>query len=366
MKIQIITVGGQKGPVFSGINRETPDFIYLLHSSETKVDAEDIVAKTGLNHEYIEIDPFDINKIEPKLSKIFKKHLNDEIICNITAGTKPLAITLYSVALGFGNTKVWYIDQNDCIFDLKSKIQLIREDNETSTLDYLDKLGKMPKSSMLYTDFEEKDFEAIAILRSLFLKSPGEFLDLSNSSEKYTHLQEWKTEKGSILKYIKQENCYSFKFHKHLKEYSLSSKNISNLVKKNGWFELEIASLISKWNKVNELIMSVIFPYSSGSDKNEIDIIVRCKNKLFFIECKIQVNDIKDIDKFNSAVSFYGGLSAKKMLITDQKLKPRVKEKCDDYNILTFDLTSNYDLFGGAEKFLYHLLNSELPINNKK
>lgn len=366
MKVQFISVGGQLGPVLSGLQIDNPDYVYLLHSKETKDDALKIAKKNSIKSELIEIDFFDFNKIEPALNKLFEKHINDLITCNITAGTKPVAILLYSIALKYGNSKVIYLDQNDKCFELKSKSEVISTKNEISILNYLDFLGNKPKSLNKIEEFNDEDFRSVDELRKLFIKYHIEFLELSNLAERDNPSLSWKTKRGSELNFIKNENLYSFNFFKNSRIYNFQSKNANILVKKNGWFELDIARILSKWKRVDELILNVIFKYKTGNDKNEIDIILRHKNKLLFIEAKLQVNDIKDIEKFNSAVSNFGGLGAKKILITENKIKPNVKEKCDDYHILTFNINDDYTLFGGVENALFSLLESELFVNNKK
>jgi len=82
--------------------------------------------------------------------------------------------------------------------------------------------------------------------------------------------------------------------------------------------------------------MNVIFPYDNKNPKNEIDIILLIDNKLLFIECKTQVFDRTDIDKFASAVKKYGGLGSKAIFITQQDMGDQAREKCETNSIAHF------------------------------
>jgi len=329
-----------------------------------------LIQKSNTEIEFIfeEVDATDFEKLEILITKIFEKHTNDSCLANITGGTKPMAIALYNTANKYQNTRVWYIDQNNNITELKSRSLVQIDDMENTICHYFEKLGFKPKEIKAIEDYDLSDFQTTKKLREIYERFPKDFLQLANDADQKNHMTEWKTTNGSSLKWDKNSRSYLFHFSskKGNRSYSLHSKNIQTLVKKNGWFEIEVAQILSQWSKANELKINVIFPYQSGLDKNEIDIVVRYKSKLIFVECKLQVNDIKDIDKFSIVVKHYGGLSAKSLLFTDQKINERVIEKCKDNNILTFNMQNDYVLFGGLEQSLFRLIESELLTNNKK
>lgn len=81
--------------------------------------------------------------------------------------------------------------------------------------------------------------------------------------------------------------------------------------------------MLSKWKDCEDVWMNVVFPYDNSNPKNEIDVVAKIGNKLLFIECKVQVFDNTDIDKFKSAVRNYGGMGAKAVFITQQRIKKR-------------------------------------------
>lgn len=366
MKIQIATVGGQTAPVFSGINYYKPQFVYLLHTPESIIEAKNIHSQIDIECNLIEIDPIDIFKIEKVINNILNKHRQDDVINNITAGTKAMALTIYNASLKFDNVEICYIDQNNKIIEFKSRNNSENFNSEQNILGLLKDNNSVPTKYYKLENFEEEDYVAAKTLRKMFETDPGEFIQLINLASNETHKVEWKTKKGSVLKRNKSEKSFEIFFSNKKKEKLISSK-INNLVISNGWFELEVASILKKWKNTNEMLLNTVFKYEEiNTDKNEIDIIVRYKNKLIFIECKLQVYDIKDIDKFSNAAKHYGGLGAKKVLITDQVINQRVAEKCKDNNIQYFDLKTYKNFPGGIEKGLFYILETELLINNKK
>lgn len=94
--------------------------------------------------------------------------------------------------------------------------------------------------------------------------------------------------------------------------------------------------------------------YTSGNAKNEIDIIINTGSKVLFLECKTQVTDIKDIDKFSNVVKNNGGLAARGILVTDNPLKQQVQEKCRDNHIIHFNTKEmkQEELFKNLENIL--------------
>jgi hypothetical protein len=71
--------------------------------------------------------------------------------------------------------------------------------------------------------------------------------------------------------------------------------------------------------------------------KNEVDIIVDAGTKLLFVECKTQVKNSTDVDKFASVVRTYGGLGSKALFVTYSPMVPEALEKCVEKGIAVFD-----------------------------
>lgn len=138
-----------------------------------------------------------------------------------------------------------------------------------------------------------------------------------------------------------------------------------NLVFFSGWFEYKVAEMLSHWKFAKEIILNVKFPYQNALPKNEIDVIVNTGNRLLFVECKTQIKDITDIDKFRTAVKNYGGMGCKALFITEATMKDTAAEKCKDSDILCFSLHDCGNLID-SQKALFMKLETELFEINKK
>ena len=98
---------------------------------------------------------------------------------------------------------------------------------------------------------------------------------------------------------------------------------------------------------------------------NEIDIIVNAGEKLLFVECKTQIHDGTDIDKFGNAVKSYGGLASKRIFITDTNMKPIAQEKCSQAKIPYYSMSEMRN-DESRKKLFYKFLTRELKTINEK
>ena len=146
-------------------------------------------------------------------------------------------------------------------------------------------------------------------------------------------------------------------------EYCFIGKDCIEIALEAKWFELEVAEILSKWGKTKELVWSLVVPYQDGRDKNEIDVVVNIGAKLLFVECKTQIYDIKDIDKFRNVGKNYGGLGSKSILVTYSKPLARYAEKCKDNNILLFYFCEKNKTVNSAND-LYRFLDDEIVKTN--
>ena len=97
--IHISLIGGQSYPVYLGIADLNPDGIILIHSSQSREEAERIQQEIDVPTHLLEFDPVDIQSIYHQLEKNFTRLSSDDIYTvNITGGTKlwSIACLLYT------------------------------------------------------------------------------------------------------------------------------------------------------------------------------------------------------------------------------------------------------------------------------
>lgn len=370
--IHISLVGSQAYPAYLGIVDLKPDGVILVHSSSTQDEAMMIKTQINIPSQMFVLDPVDVLDVYQRVNAL--REQIDEAYCysiNLTGGTKVWSIAFYEYFRFLPNVKLIYVDQNNRVYDLctqESHLSAVEID-----IDVVFKLnGITSPQRILLSEYNEQDQACIAKIQELRQFSYDGFRSLSCPTDCNKALLASK--EGELfdgqnhVKWNAAEHWLRVRlFNKRgvEKSVSLASSHIHTLFFNYRWFELSVALLLSKWSMSKEILMNVRFPYSGNQHpKNEIDIIVNTGNKLLFVECKTQISDITDIDKFRTAVKNYGGMGAKALFITLDKMKDTAAEKCSDSGIMAFSL---YDCRCTApERMLFLMLEQELFSINKK
>lgn len=371
-KVHIALVGGQSMPVYLGINEFNPDSIILIHSEETHNSAKRFASEYPDKTELRCIAPVDMPAIIPAIDQLLQELEGDEVVVNLTGGTKPWTIAFTLQAKNKQNVHLIYVDQN-CIFYNFSTGQKWLSNTRFNMQQLMDINGQIAKSHNILNDYDEDDFETLQIVKNLREASFSNFKALTMPNQ--TWQQTPKNHKegsyclkdGSYIDWNKSTNTVHIVLRKKWSwiDKELESPNVMRIVFNFGWFEYEIAEIISHWNYAKEIWLNVIYPYQAGQAKNEIDIIINTGVKLLMIECKTQISDNTDIDKFHTAVKNYGGMGCKSLFITEAPMTEKAKEKCADCHILAFSL-KDYASIRQAQNELFSLLDKEIFNINAK
>ncbi len=365
-KIHITLVGGQTTPIYQGIIASNPDLVILVHSKDTVDLANRIYTEIDASCELIKFDPVEISLIDEAVRSLKARFMNDnEISVNITSGTKPWALLFYANFSVLDNATLIYVDQNNKIWDLKTQ--------RSSTVDFdmnaqFRLLGNELKQYNSIDSYTEDDKNLIKSIRDARKHNYQDFNEMTEYLARFANQTKANGKGGSTLIWDATKKSFEAKMiNKQSKLLSiiLKSDHARQLLLNTGWFEYEIAEVLSLWKYAKEIRMNCKFPTTTGSPKNEIDIIVNTGNKLLFVECKTQIKNETDIDKFASAVKVYGGVGSKALFVTDAPMSEKALEKCADHGIITFSLQDN--VFGLApEKLLFLKLENELFNINAK
>lgn len=379
MKIHITLVGGQPAPVYHGIVATQPDKIVFIYSDESREIAERISNEMQIASERRKFDPVDLNDIEKKVQQCACQFKNDEVSINISSGTKPWAFFFAKVFGAMPNATIFYVDQNNFLWDFTDK----SSHKVDFDMDVLFRLyGNRLEDYKRLEDYTERDLKALEKIKRIRMfnvadfnlltavlnekqknvlknQNSGKFDLMAIGSQSYV---EWeKTTKDSIgfvRIFLAKKNGKS-------QEVTFESENAVDLAFNSGWFEYEVATLLSKWSKAKSIYLNCHFPFKPNIDKNEVDIIVNTGSKILFVECKTQITHTTDIDKFRSVVKGYGGTGSKGLFVTDAKMTDVAREKCKEHGLLSFSLQDEH-LGMSTDKALAFLLDSELfNINTK-
>lgn len=353
MKVHIGLVGGQPTPVYQGIIHMQPDHVILICSKDTRKVANDIRSQLPSypdNKFFIfEMSDVDLGKMyetAENIANIIPKGVS--LSLNITGGMKLWSVIFNNVFRRFRRScHTFFIGQDGTFFDLKEKQTKGRVEfdmdkqfkilghslDEYTSLDSYTREDEWVLDTLLSWELLPKNYNRFNKLASQFLEKYKflyhntllkHSLCINNSND----FINWNADDSSF------ECCISGNTH------IFSSEHAQSIVLNTGWFEYYTARKLSSFFPKGKIRLNCIFRNVNNLPKNEIDIIVNAESKLIFVECKTQVYNATDVDKFNSAVKNYGGLGSKALFVTNSLMKPEAKEKCNEHNIATFSFGS--------------------------
>ncbi len=381
MKVHITLVGGQPAPVYHGIVATQPDKVVFIYSESSRDAVEKVRSEIHIaEDEQKPLDTTDPHLIMERAKALAEKYKEDEVTLNISSGLKSWSHLFGRVFDSMPNASVVYMDQNNVLWNYRT---MEHKSDFEFDMDVLFRLyGNRLENYKRLTDYTEKDLNALDKIKNIRLfnvpdfnkltatlndkqqnilrnQNSGKFDLMANGSQSYV---EWeKTTKDSIgfvRIFLAKKNGKS-------QEVTFESENAVDLAFNSGWFEFEVATLLSKWAKAKSVYLNCHFPFRPNVDKNEVDIIVNTGTKILFVECKTQITHTTDIDKFRSVVKGYGGTGSKGLFVTDARMTDVARKKCEEHGLLSFSLQDDH-LGMSHEKALALLLDSELfNINTK-
>lgn len=347
--LQIALVGGQPTPIYQGIMHMQPNQVMLVCSKNTRKVADDIRSQLP---SYSDKDIFIYEMSDTDLERMYET-------AEMIASGIPKGITL-SLNIS-GGMKLWSIifnnifrrkrrschtfciGQNGSFFDLKEKQTKGKVhfdmDAQFKILGHsLDEYIPLTEytladddllDELLYWELIPKNYTKFNRLTSQFLDQykylyQNTLLKHSFSVNNSHDYLSWNADKQEFECYV------SGMLH------TFSSEHAPQIILNTGWFEYYTARTLSLIYPKKDIRLNCVFRNVKNLPKNEIDIIINTNSKLIFVECKTQVYNATDVDKFNSAVKNYGGLGSKALFVTNAVMKPEAKEKCEDHNIATF------------------------------
>ena len=262
MKVHITLVGGQPAPVYHGIVATQPDKVVFIYSESSRDAVEKVRSEIRISED--EQEP--LNTTDPQLimvraKALAEKYKDDEVTLNISSGLKSWSHLFGRVFDSMSNASVVYMDQNNVLWNYRT---MEHKSDFEFDMDVLFRLyGNRLENYKRLTDYTEKDLKALEKIKNIrsfnipdFNKltatlndkqqnilrnqNSGKFDLMANGSQSYV---EWeKTTKDSIgfvRIFLAKKNGKS-------QEVTFESENAVDLAFNSGWFEFEVATLLSK------------------------------------------------------------------------------------------------------------------------
>lgn len=365
-KIHITLVGGQPAPVYHGIIATKPDKIIYIYSSDSYKSLEALLREIEIPSENIQLDAIIPQEIKLCAETLAERYIDDEVTVNISGGLKSWSHWFGVTFDKYSNATIVYMDQNNALWNYRTMHSSMDFEFDMHTLFRL--YGNPLEDNYInFDEYTPEDFMAIKEIEYLRSINVPDFNRLTTVLDKERNHILRNSKVGcfnvgiSSVSWDKEEAQVKFVIanKKYVHNVTLLSPHIINLAFNAGWFEAKVASLLKQWCRAKNIYLNCHFPFRKNVVKNEVDILVNTGVKILFIECKTQINNYTDIDKFRSVINNYGGTGSKGLFITDAKMTEMAKTKCEEHGILTFSLQDDH-MNMECEKALHFLLDTQL------
>lgn len=343
-------------PVYLAIRESDADEFILIHSSDTKDKAlvlkKDIEETIDRPVKLVCMDPNDCFGAISSFDDILKQFENTKIEFNISSGTKPWSIAVTKLSAKYPNVQLLYVGQNNLIYNYGEVSVHKLEPMSIEDIFMYSQTEVRPRQHVSIDDYTDEDQEFLSEIEKIRARCPKSFnaVTIPHSPSEQDALKNHKSgdiidpETHSELLWKRSADgkqsvklCVMDKFFKYRKlEYT--SPHALDMLAFSGWFEYKIAEALNSWKYCREVWLNVLFLYKDKYPKNEIDVIANTGGKLLFIECKTQIKEKTDIDKFASAVKNYGRLGAKPLFVTYEEMDQRTIEKCKTNDVAYFSV----------------------------
>lgn len=335
MNYQLTLLGGQITPLYLGIMERKPNKVFFMCSEESKPKLPQLLsALPDLEYDVVTISPYDFEEITQRVETLLNEHPKATWDLNMTGGTKIMALATYQIFLENKMT-AFYWKSGTLYFPSDHKEIPIQSTIQTDVFFKLS--GNTSFTSEVYRDISEAEIEFAQSVRNA--KSiGGGYYSIQNEFTK-------KKKQSSEAEVKVEKNGFLFHWKSQRNELIIGAPSFDHSIKFIGgagceiafngrWWELVIAKALHHLPEINEMHINVQLPYQSSKDtKNQIDILLNLGTSLLFVECKSGQINADDLNKMKAIKNLYGGIGSKTLLVTRDKPKEKVVEKCKELKI---------------------------------
>lgn len=332
--IHIALVGGQPAPIIEVINHLAPDFVILI-VSDTSAQHVPFIREKAAGPQYVvkQLLPFDVVDVRKGFEEVLDlcrgvgEH--NAFSVDITSGTKVWSHMIFKI-LGPEPGVVFYnLERTHQLTNLTDETV---EETEGEIVLFAEPVEFTP-----IEDYDEADRAAAADIEAMRRMNYVAFNQMFGNSK---------------IPLLTCGNCtltkmdgggfdvhFENKKGEHVVDYIFDSPKAADLLYNYGWFEFKVASLIAQWPEAKNVKLNNQYRTENGQKyANEVDITFEARGRMVFVECKTQVFNSTDVDKFNSVVDRIGKRGALKLFVTEVPMEITAADKCDEYGILRYSL----------------------------
>ncbi len=359
---QVILVSGQPTPNITPALDPAlkPRDIVMLVSPDMRQRAEwlaEVLRPTGVRvHRRAIEDAYDVESIRSRVQELLSERRHEAIALNVTGGTKLMAIAAYEVFFTAGKP-IFYVhpEQDRLIWmqpeglpprDLAKKVRLdaflkahgaslAQRPARYGVPDSLKKLaeGLIREADRYQAALSTLNWAAMTAENAKSLTSR----DVSAALER-TDFRELLVRFEAEGLVVARRGCLHF------------ANETARFFVNGGWLEQHVYAVVQAHKREDSRIQDIgrgLRVARRAGDhvvENELDVGFLAQNRLYVIECKTRrFSDETDLGgagaeavyKLDALASQFGGMQAKAMLVSYQRLKPAILNRARDYRLAT-------------------------------
>ena len=327
-----------------------PDIIYVAVSTQKRQQGDNLIAELkaiGKKVEVLKIEnEHSLQSLTQQYEQWLLQHQDDEIIVNLTGGTKLMSIAAYQIFSGYGfrcfyqnlnpNQLIW-LDDESIISDIGTKISLERY-LKSYQFDVVkkQKLNEVHQSYKQYTKLIYQELSKAGRWQQT--------CQLISKLNAHTAKPKLSDLKNFTLDYDEESFLTHLSYETDL--FELTAKSIEWQTEQDrafiagGWLEYLTASLLVAEN-IRDISLSVEIAKSTqrvhAKTHQEIDVMAMQQQQLLIIECKTvnwkNATQASEAIYKLSALRDIGGLNTKAVFVSLYDLPDAAKTRAAEHNI---------------------------------
>ncbi len=319
-----------------------PNKIILIKTVDKSIQSKrlcEIFSKYGIDVSEELTEPMDYKNTSEVIERIKAVYKDDELILNITGGTKMMSIGAFEAFVRDrnNNQKIIYVDTfNRVVKEIFPISRNIDFNNSITIEDYLISYGYKIKSfsDPNFYDYRlPNDLNNCTVELVEFSSYLGRLINESVKSSLHIKVPRDIMKSQSFIKVLKLFERYSFVDVCDNDVNFVKTENFRFIT--GGWLEFYVYNKIKRLlNNENNLRLGAII--CKDEIENEIDIIFTYMNQLYLVECKSGKWD-KNIYKMDSLIRNTGGSFGKGMLVVLDEITSNMKRRIRNSDIVLVD-----------------------------
>lgn len=342
MKVLVNLIGGQPAPVYIATRTINPDKVVLVFSKDSEAQVRRIKnTLTSYNYDELEVSPYNFDDCYEKLSDKLKETSSNEVIMNLTSGTKIMSIAGFKV-FDEANKEIIYIDsQNHFLIRITKEKEITQSqiNVQFGIKDYFSLYGYLTETgnerfpdNETFAQLNRICSTYFALLKNIIakinigLKEKKSIIEVKDDSSQCYFRYDYKKSKG-ILKITQGRNT--------IETGLISPEMIAYIT--GYWLEDFIYNKIRNLRIFDELQRNLkIFSIRDNLQPeylNEFDIVGIRNQTLYIFECKSGNIDKGIIEKLRLIKLITGTYSKIYLISLFAPTNTSVIERIKDFNI---------------------------------